>query len=348
MESKLLTILLIGLLVFSSLNLALGAKVKCPTCIGTGEKECPTCNGTGKIADGDIATCAKCLGIGNITPRIMMTGMTAGQPDGKTHVTATFRNQETVEVYGTATATLADHSVTSPETVFPPGQEVKVELVIDYVGSYSSMHLMQALQATATASGNITCPSCNGTGLNAAATCPDCDGTGIVKCPDCKGTGYVEEGLLTTAGSLNIPIIAGGAGAAVAVVAGGGATFFLLKKKRVSEKSLRSLPSSEFQTWVLKRLDGKTPSSKDTALGIDGFSRLNEPISIKQLDSVGMAAIDSFAATLAKSSARGGIIVAFGFSDDAMRGRVRARTTYRLDIRMMTIRDLIENRGQSY
>jgi hypothetical protein len=348
MKSKLITILLIGLLVFSTLNLALGANVKCPTCNGTGEKECSACNGTGKIVDGSSASCARCSGTGNITPRIILTGITAGQPDGKTHVTATFRNQEAVEVKGTATATLADHSVTSPETVFPPGQEVTVELVIDYVGSYSSMHLMRALQATATATGDITCPICEGTGLSAAAICPDCDGTGIVKCPDCQGTGYVEEGLLTTAGSFNIPLIAGGAAVVATVVVVGGATFFLLKKKQVSEKSLRSLSSSEFQAWVLKKLDGKAPTSKDIAIGIDGFSRLNEPISIKQLDSVGMGSIDSFAAALSKSRARGGIMVAFGFSDDAIRGKVRARATYRLDIQMKTIRELIENRGQLY
>lgn len=45
---------------------------------------------------------------------------------------------------------------------------------------------------------------------------------------------------------------------------------------------------------VLKRLEGKPPTPKDIAMGIDGFPRLNQPIAIKQSDSVGMNAVDLF------------------------------------------------------
>jgi hypothetical protein len=124
--------------------------------------------------------------------------------------------------------------------------------------------------------------------------------------------------------------------------------FIFLRRRRMSEKRLRRFTSGNFQEWVLKRLDGKPATSKDISLGIDGFSRLNEPIAIKQSDSVGMVAIDSFAAALARNRARTGIMVAFGFSDDAIRGKVRARTNYHLDIQMMTVRELIENRRPRY
>jgi hypothetical protein len=138
------------------------------------------------------------------------------------------------------------------------------------------------------------------------------------------------------------------AGVVVVVAVAGVGGFVVFRKRRVSEASLRRLSGSEFQQWVLKRLDGKPGSSKDTAMGIDGFSRLNLPISIKQTDAVGMNAIDLFAASLAKSRATGGIMVAFGFGDDAIRGKVRARTNYRLDIEMMTVRELLERRTGSY
>ena len=157
----------------------------------------------------------------------------------------------------------------------------------------------------------------------------------------------MEESALSNGGNSNLTLIIAGVGVVTAVAAGGAGIFLLLKKRRVSEKSLRRLSTNELNEWVLKRLDGKPATSKDIAMGIDGFSRLNQPIAIRQTDSVGMTAIDSFAASLAKSRAQSGILVAFGFSDDAIRGKVRARTNYRLDIQMMTIRELIENRGQS-
>jgi alpha-glucuronidase len=49
MKRKLFTILLIGLLAFSCLNLAGAKVVKCPTCNGVGTIPCPSCNGTGVI-----------------------------------------------------------------------------------------------------------------------------------------------------------------------------------------------------------------------------------------------------------------------------------------------------------
>jgi hypothetical protein len=129
------------------------------------------------------------------------------------------------------------------------------------------------------------------------------------------------------------------------VVAGGGVSAFVFVKKRtVNEKSLRRLSSSEFQAWVLKRLDGKSSSSRDSAMGIDGFTTGGQPVSIKQSDGVGMSAIESFSSALARNRAREGLIVAFSFGTDAMRGRVRAKMNYGLEIQMLTVDELISNR----
>jgi hypothetical protein len=129
-----------------------------------------------------------------------------------------------------------------------------------------------------------------------------------------------------------------------AVVAGVGiSAFVVVKKRRVNERSLRRLSSSEFQTWVLKRLDGKSSSSRDSAMGIDGFTTGGQPVSIKQSDDVGMRVIESFASALARNRVREGIIVAFSFGSDAIRGKVRAKTNYGLEIQMLTVNELIYN-----
>ncbi|MCL2358926.1 hypothetical protein [Candidatus Bathycorpusculum sp.] len=119
--------------------------------------------------------------------------------------------------------------------------------------------------------------------------------------------------------------------------------FMFIRKRGPNEKKLRKLSSSEFNTWVLKRLAGKPASSMDASFGIDGFTSLGYPLSIKQSDNVGMNSIDLFAASVARSKARNGVIVAFGFSDDAIRGKVRARRGG-LDIQMLTVQELLDTK----
>lgn len=344
---KLLSALLISLLVFSCLSLALAAKVKCPTCHGTGEIECPECDGTGFIGDPETIECSHCNGTGQVKPNLFMSTMTASTGASTTDVTAVYTNKENSEVTATITASLEGHSITSEEITFPPDEQVTVELSIPFISYYSVTVLLTHIQMTINAD-EITCSYCDGTGIVEEGTvCSECDGTGTITCPKCGGSGYVTEGAAvasTKGDSLDWGLI----GTVVAVVVVGALVgvggFVFVKKRRVNEASLKRLSNSDFQQWVLKRLDGKPGSSKDNALGIDGFSRLNLPISIKQTDSVGMNAIDLFAASLARNRATCGIMVAFGFADDAIRGKVRARTNYRLNIEMMTIRELIDGR----
>jgi hypothetical protein len=345
MKQKLLIALLISLLIFSSLSVTLATKVKCPTCNGAGDVVCPKCDGTGYIGEAETVECSHCNGTGQAKPNILLSTMTADVTAATTDITAVYINREDSEVNATVTANLDSHSVTSDTTAFPPGDQVTVELSIPYVSTYTSTALLNRIEMTVNAD-EIACSYCNGTGTAREGTvCSECDGTGKIVCPDCGGSGYVTEGAVVNSsknGGTDWGLIGTVAGIVVVVVAVGGLGFFLIRKRRVNEASLRRLSSSEFQQWVLKRLEGKPASAKDTALGIDGFSRLNLPISIKQTDAVGMNAVDLFAASLAKNRATGGIMVAFGFGDDAIRGKVRARTNYRLDIEMMTIRELID------
>jgi hypothetical protein len=143
----------------------------------------------------------------------------------------------------------------------------------------------------------------------------------------------------TTKGSnLNYPLIGG---IVIVVVAILGFLLVAVKKRGVSEKSLRRYSSTEFQKWVIKRLEGKESSSRDISMGIDGFTHRGYPLLIKQTDNVSMIDIDRFASSLAKSRTRNGVIVAFGYGSDAVRGKVRARTNYRIDIEMLTVSELV-------
>jgi len=127
----------------------------------------------------------------------------------------------------------------------------------------------------------------------------------------------------------------------VAVAGVGISAFVVVKKRKVSEKSLRRLSSSEFQGWVLKRLDGKSSSSRDSAIGIDGFTKSGQPVLIKQSDDIGMSVIEKFASALARNKTRQGVIVAFSFGSDAIRGKVRAKMNYGLEIQMLTVNELV-------
>jgi hypothetical protein len=345
-------ILIIGLLAFSTISfVASASKVRCPTCDGTGEIDCPYCDGTGVVSGDAITSCSHCSGTGKLTPRIYMVTLDfVGQGDAL-NVSATFKNMETFDATATVTASIYGDQATSPEINFPANQTiVPVNILITQTTinsrGLSSNQILSQLQAKANAA-EMTCPYCDGTGsIGDSTTCPDCDGTGKIECPDCGGTGRVDESQLAAIGGVDI---SGGSDfsliawsvAVAAVVGVGGTSFFMLKKRHVSEKSLRRMSSSEFQRWVIKKLGGKDATSSDLSMGIDGFSRSGEPISIKQSDSVDMLTIDRFASALAKNCQRSGTIVAFGFGADAIRGKVRARTNYRVDIQMVTVQELM-------
>jgi hypothetical protein len=320
------------------------AKVQCPTCKGTGSIKCPNCQGTGEIAEAGITTCDHCSGTGVLHPTVLMGGMQAEQHDGSTYVTGTFKNKEIVAVTGTVTASLAGHSNSSAITTFPPNQEVSITVQIDYVGTYTMIQLLQSIQMSVTGVEDITCPYCNGAGTTSqTSTCTECQGTGYIDCPTCGGTGFVDEALVVQSGEFPLVAVEAVVGA-VAVAGGGAGAFMVLKKRRVSEQSLRRISSREFNDWVLARLDGKAPSSRDTAMGIDGYTAGGKPVLIKQADSIGLTVVDSFASALARNRARNGVIVAFSFGSDAIRGKVRAKMNYGTDIEMLTVSELIYNK----
>jgi len=131
-----------------------------------------------------------------------------------------------------------------------------------------------------------------------------------------------------------------GVGIAAAVII---AAVVIVKRKKVTEKDLRKLPPSEFQNWVVQRFSGKVSSQQGSYMGIDGYTVEGYPIQAKQLDNVGSNIVDSFATAIGRSKAKTGVIVAFSFGNDVIRGIVRAKLHYGLEIKTVTVKELIES-----
>jgi hypothetical protein len=349
MKKKLLIAAFTVILLCSALNVALTMAAKCPECDGTGEIECPYCDGTGEVTAEQGETCEYCSGTGTIEPRL--TPMTTSWLDnGKVMVQVVYDNEEDVSVHGKVKAELEvqgnTYTATSSVTTFPPNEKTTVTLSITGISTADYEYLQDRPISTSITleADSIVCPYCDGTGLAPATyECPRCGGTGYIECPECGGTGVIE-------GTENEGFDIGGAlygVAAVAVVAGVAvAAFVVVKQRRVKESDLRKLSPSEFQNWVLKRLGGKTSSQSDARMGIDGYTLDGQPVAIKQADAVGRNIIENFAASLGRSRAKNGTIVAFSFGPDAIRGKVSAKLNYKLEIQLLNVRELIESRNR--
>jgi hypothetical protein len=335
MKKKILIAALTAILLCLAMNVALTMAAECPDCDGTGEIECPYCDGTGEVTAEQGETCEHCHGTGSLEPNLISTGNFHWLEDGKIAVQVTYKNNEPASVHGRVTGKTEvqghTYTGTSSDTTFAPHLQDLTDLHDTY-----SVYLTLEVD-------NIECPYCDGTGLAPATyECPRCSGTGYIECPTCHGTGVVEgenEGFDIGGAMYGV--------AAVAVIAGVAvAAFVVVRQRRVKESDLRKLSASEFQNWVLKRIGGKTSSQSDARMGIDGYTLDGQPISIKQADSVGRNVIETFAASLGRSRARNGTIVAFSFGPDAIRGKVSAKLNYKLEIQLLTVGELIQSRNR--
>lgn len=355
MKSKLLIVAFIAVLLCSAFSIA-STMAQCPTCDGTGEIECSYCDGAGEITVEEGQPCEHCSGTGTLEPILIQRSRSHWLSDGKMYFSVSYRNNEDVNVHGRVTAEVKvqtnTYTGTSSDTTFPPYEETGENTEVTFTVSGISSADYKFLQENPTEGetsislevDDVTCPYCEGTGLAPSTfECPQCGGTGVIDCATCGGSGE-EAG--EQKGDLDIGGAVYGA-AAVAVVAGVAiAAFVVVKKRGVKEEDLRKLPPSEFQNWVLKRIVGKSSSQSDARMGIDGYTIEGQPISIKQADDVGRNAFENFASAMGRRNAKNGTIVAFSFGNDAIRGKVRAKLHYGLEIEMVTVKELIESRNR--
>ncbi len=306
--------------------------------------KCPTCQGTGKVV------CPNCDGNALVKPTITYSGGTAKIAWGKVYVTSFFQNKEDVGAYGTpiveVKAETKTYTKSSSRTYFPPHESVTIEITFEGISNrdYDYLSEHQYLGGTFL-SGTVTEVD--------EITCPVCDGTGFVSCPDCGGAlidGEGEDIIIDGGGgeqkgdvSVSLPVdwTMVGVGVVAAVVI---AAVVVVRRKKVTEEDLRKLPSDEFQNWVVQRLLGKASSLRDSRIGICGYTAEGHPIQIEQSDNIGGNVIDNFASVMGRIKAKNGIVVAFSFSDDVYRGMVRARRNYGIEIKKVTVKELIKSK----
>jgi hypothetical protein len=265
-------------------------------------------------------------------------GAYAPQPNPAVWVTGSFRNNGESGVYGTVTATATvtlttggtkTFTNTSSNTYFPPGEDVSVKVIVEGVEYQPYWQYFIKFDSAASETG----PESGGTSDG---------GTGDVNGP--SGNGSSGNG---SSGNFNIEGIGGAVAGVVVIGAAVAAGVIVVRKRRVTEESLRRLSSYEFQDWVIKRVSANPSSQRDSYLGIDAYTAEGYPVQIRQDNDVGKRAIDSFAAAMARNKQRTGTIVAFGFGNDAAEGVMKARLNYKLEVKTVTVKELLANKSRT-
>ena len=116
----------------------------------------------------------------------------------------------------------------------------------------------------------------------------------------------------------------------------------------VTVDDLRLLRPFEFQNWVMAKIVG-TPSPRKTGdMGIDGYSfMVHDPVQVKQSERVGRNVVDNFETAMRREKKDTGYIIAFSFGTGAKKEVARARVQDGLDIRLITVEQLLESRAQA-
>jgi DNA modification methylase len=108
-------------------------------------------------------------------------------------------------------------------------------------------------------------------------------------------------------------------------------------------EQLRELKPFEFQNWVIRKFFGTHSPRKSGDMGIDGYSfMLNNPIQVKRSDRVGRNVVDNFETAMRRGGHDVGYIVAFSFTKGSFEEVARARWQDRLEIRLVTVKDLLQ------
>lgn len=124
-----------------------------------------------------------------------------------------------------------------------------------------------------------------------------------------------------------------------------GATRYDVHGMAASIEELRALPPLEFQNWAINAVFGKHSPRKAADMGIDGFSFLeDDPIQVKQMDSVGRPIIDTFAGVLQREKKKKGAVIALGFTKGAIDEVARLKREDKIEVELITCSELLEGK----
>jgi hypothetical protein len=312
-KSKVVTVLLMAILVFSLLNIAVPALVQC---LGD--------HGTGKITSHSFLVYGYLIQPSVTVEQVSFEGNWQG-----TTVKGLFVNNENVEVYGVPTATVripneATQTQSLSTTGLPPEGSVWITITFSDLEYEPDFACSMSFAAQPIQSSTV-----GGSGTGTQTSSPATGSSGYT--PVSAGGGF-------NFASVAVPVVV-----AVIVVLCSMAGFVMFRKMRLSEEKVKGFTSFDFQNWVMQRLGGHAGSVLDSRKGIDGFTGDNAPLVIKQTDSVGRFQVDSFMNALTQAKARSGVMVAFGFDSEAHAAVARARMN-RIDIKLVTVKELIEHK----
>jgi len=115
-------------------------------------------------------------------------------------------------------------------------------------------------------------------------------------------------------------------------------------------EEVRKLEPFEFQNWVvIDKMRANANRKKVGDMGLDGYypkSILTEEagIQVKQSDGVGRNVVDNFETALKRQGYKKGYIVAFSFSKGAYEEVARIKNKEELEIKLITVKDLLEKK----
>jgi len=115
-------------------------------------------------------------------------------------------------------------------------------------------------------------------------------------------------------------------------------------------EEVRRLEPFEFQNWVvIDKMRANASRKKVGDMGLDGYyprSILTEEagIQVKQSDNVGRNVVDNFETALKRAGYKKGYIVAFSFSKGAYEEVARIKNKGELEIKLITVKDLLEKK----
>jgi hypothetical protein len=262
-------------------------------------------------------------------PSVSFVSETYTDDSGSTNVTGWFQNDESIAVSGTMTATLETYpnhilTQTSSTIVLPPVSTSAI--TVTFVGTPYQNGYAITVKFNAN---SVSSPTNSGSQTGTQNSNP---GVGATAASTKNGF---------NAGALVIPLVIVGA-----VVVGSMGGLFMFRRTRVSEEKIKRYTSYDYQNWVMQRLRAHPSSVLESRRGIDGFTGDNIPLSIKQSDNVGRLQVDSFMNGLIQAKTRQGAMVAFGYDAEARAAVTRARAN-RMDIKLFTVKELIDNKNPS-
>jgi DNA modification methylase len=115
----------------------------------------------------------------------------------------------------------------------------------------------------------------------------------------------------------------------------------------VTVEDLGRLKPFEFQNWVIAKVWGTSAPRKSGDMGIDGYSfMVHDPIQVKQSESVGRNVVDNFETAIRRSGSVKGYIIAFSFTRGAREEVARVRWHEKIDIQLVTVASLLEERAE--